>query len=53
MNQATAPQPDKADVLAEAFGNAGRYLGLSQVDLGEIIGKDRGFLCPPGTSVLF
>ena len=41
MNQATAPEPDKADILAEAFANAGRYLGLSQADLGEIVGKDR------------
>ena len=38
MNQATAPEPDKADILAEAFANAGRYLGLSQADLGEIVG---------------
>ena len=41
MNQATATQADRAGVLAEAFGNAGRYLGLSQSDLGEIVGKDR------------
>ena len=41
MTQATAAQPDKAGVLAEAYVNAGRYLGLSQTDLGEIVGKDR------------
>jgi hypothetical protein len=41
MNQAAAPKPDKADILAEAFGNAGRYLGMKQSDLGEIVGKDR------------
>jgi len=31
----------KANVLAEALANAGKYLGLTQADLGEIIGKDR------------
>lgn len=41
MNRAMAPEPDKADILAKAFGNAGRYLGMSQTDLGEIVGKDR------------
>jgi len=41
MNQATASTSGKADILAEAFGNAGRSLGLSQSDLGQIVGKDR------------
>lgn len=41
MNQATAPAADPAGILAEAFGNAGRHLGLTQADLGAIIGKDR------------
>lgn len=41
MNQATAAKPGKEEVLAEAFGNAGRYLGMSQADLGAIVGKDR------------
>jgi len=41
MPQAIATHPGKAAVLAEAFLNAGRYLGLSQADLGEIVGKDR------------
>lgn len=40
MNQA-AVQADKADVLAQAFGNAGQKIGLNQTDLGKIIGKDR------------
>ena len=41
MNQVAAQESDKSVVLAEAFGNAGRYLGMSQSDLGEIVGKDR------------
>lgn len=41
MKQATAATPDKADVLAEALVNAGRYLGMSQAELGAIVGKDR------------
>lgn len=41
MNLAIAPASDTAGVLAEAFANAGRQLGLTQADLGAIIGKDR------------
>lgn len=41
MKHATAATPDKADVLNEALVNAGRYLGMSQVELGAIVGKDR------------
>ena len=41
MNLALASKPDKANVLAEAFISAGRQLGLTQADLGAIIGKDR------------
>lgn len=41
MNLALAHDIDQASVLAEAFGNAGKLLGLSQADLGAIIGKDR------------
>ena len=41
MNLAIAAAPDRASVLAEAYINAGRQLGLTQSDLGEIIGKDR------------
>ncbi len=40
-NLALAHDTDKASVLAEAFGNAGKILGMSQADLGRIIGKDR------------
>lgn len=41
MSLAVAQDVDKAGVLAEALINAGKYLGISQAGLGEIIGKDR------------
>jgi hypothetical protein len=41
MNLATIQDIDKAGVLAEAFINAGKNLGMNQADLGNIIGKDR------------
>src|SRR5512139_306850 len=41
MSLAVAPDIDQASVLAEALVNAGRQLGMSQADLGEIVGKDR------------
>lgn len=41
MAHASLPQPGPAAVLAEAFSNAGRLLGMSQADLGAVIGKDR------------
>jgi hypothetical protein len=41
MSLALAHDTDRASVLAEAFVNAGKQLGLSQAALGEIIGKDR------------
>lgn len=41
MNLALASKPDQASVLAEAFSNAGKQLGLTQAELGTIIGKDR------------
>lgn len=41
MSLAVAHDVDQAGVLAEAFANAGRQLGMSQAELGEIIGKDR------------
>ncbi len=41
MNLAVAPEMDRSSVLAEALVNAGKLLGLSQADLGEIVGKDR------------
>ena len=41
MSLAAVSDVDPAGVLAEAFVNAGRQLGMSQADLGEIIGRDR------------
>lgn len=41
VNLAIAHKADKSSVLAEAFANAGKHLGLTQTDLGGIIGKDR------------
>ena len=41
MNLAAIQDIDKASVLAEAFINAGKNLGMNQANLGEIIGKDR------------
>ena len=41
MSHATARQPGQPAILAEAFANAGRLLGLNQAELGAIIGKDR------------
>jgi len=41
MNLAYVEQADPAGVLAEAFGNAGKLLGMTQAELGKIIGKNR------------
>jgi hypothetical protein len=41
VNLAVVEKMDNASVLAEAFVKAGRFLGLTQADLGAIIGKDR------------
>jgi hypothetical protein len=41
VNLAVARDTDQAGVLAEALINAGKHLGMSQAELGEIIGKDR------------
>lgn len=41
MNLALIPDIDKSSVLSEALINAGKYLGMSQADLGEIVGKNR------------
>jgi hypothetical protein len=41
MSLASVQSPDKAGVLAEAFVNAGKHLGMNQSDLGAIVGKDR------------
>ena len=44
MGLAQAHQVDKAEVLAEALLNAGKALGMTQADLGQVIGKDRSAL---------
>ena len=41
MQPQTAPLADPKTVLTKALLNAGKALGLSQAELGEIIGKDR------------
>ncbi len=41
MSLALVPDVDQASVLAEALLNAGKQLGMSQAELGAIIGKDR------------
>jgi transcriptional regulator with XRE-family HTH domain len=41
MGLAQAHQVDKAEVLAEALLNAGKALGMTQAELGQVIGKDR------------
>ncbi len=41
MSAAIKPVVSEEKVLAKAFMNAGKALGLSQADLGQIIGKDR------------
>ena len=41
MNLAIAHDADPAAVLGEALVNAGKWLGLNQAALGDIVGKDR------------
>lgn len=41
MSVAVKPVLSEEKVLAKAFANAGKALGLSQAELGLIIGKDR------------
>ena len=41
MSLALESGMDKASILAEAFTNAGKQLGMTQAELGQIIGKDR------------
>ncbi len=41
MSAIALPKPDAAHVLAKALLNAGRELGLTQAELGAIVGKDR------------
>ncbi len=38
---ASRAHPDRGEVLAEALIAAGHALGLTQADIGEVIGKDR------------
>ena len=44
MNAVIEVIPDSKTVLSKALLNAGRLLGLSQADLGAIVGKDRSSL---------
>jgi hypothetical protein len=41
MNVTHAAEADDAAVLTKAFLNAGKAMGLSQAELGEIVGRDR------------
>lgn len=41
MSVTTAPKADESAVLSKALLNAGKALGLSQSDLGKVIGRDR------------
>lgn len=41
MNTLNAPQADAKEILTKAFLNAGKELGFTQDDLGEIVGRDR------------
>lgn len=44
MNTIPAEHPDAGATLAKAVLNAGRSLGLTQTDIGAIIGRDRSAL---------
>lgn len=48
MNLNTVAQPDSRRVLATALVNAGKELGLTQQDLGQVIGRDRTALSRGG-----
>ena len=41
MNAVIETIPDPKSVLSKALLNAGRLLGLSQAEVGEVVGKDR------------
>jgi hypothetical protein len=41
MNAQPATQPDPVETLTKAYLNAGKALGLTQEDLGSVIGRDR------------
>lgn len=44
MNTGIGHNLEKAELLAEAFRNAGKQLGMSQSVLGEIVGKNRSMI---------
>lgn len=48
MNVNVVAQPDPRRVLATALVNAGKELGLTQQDLGQVIGRDRTALSRGG-----
>lgn len=41
MLSSVAPKADQKQVLSEALLNAGKALGLTQTEIGQVIGKDR------------
>ncbi|WP_017940724.1 MULTISPECIES: MbcA/ParS/Xre antitoxin family protein [unclassified Thioalkalivibrio] len=41
MNAAEALAPERADILREALVNAGKALGLTQAELGQVVGRGR------------
>ncbi len=41
MNMQPATHPDPVETLTKAYLNAGKALGLTQEDLGTVIGRDR------------
>lgn len=41
MNLTQPAEAEDAAVLAKAFLNAGKAMGLSQAELGEVVGRDR------------
>ncbi len=41
MSTQIAPSPTAEHVLSKAFLNAGKALGMTQVQLGHVVGRDR------------
>ena len=41
MKTARVTEPERAAVLGEALLSAGKALGMTQADLGQVVGKDR------------
>lgn len=52
MSAIAIPSPDAAQVLAKAFLNAGKALGLTQHELASVIGKDRSAIHRSGIDPL-